>query len=141
MSFYSSLSKMYSMKKERNWDTLYFAIDLHDTIIKAGRGIPLTVFTEAEITLKFLSKQPNIVLILYTSTTQEMLEPFYEWCKTKGIIFKYLNENPECSDVNHEGDYSRKFYFNILLDDRAGFNPHCDWAILKDYIQNRLLNH
>jgi hypothetical protein len=28
------------------------------------------------------------------------------------------------------GDYSKKFYYSILIDDKAGFNPLTDWAKL-----------
>lgn len=37
-----------------------------------------------------------------------------------------VNSNPDEKDTK-TGDFSKKFYFNILLDDRAGFQPETDW--------------
>ena len=51
------------------------------------------------------------------------------------IKFDYLNENPECLTESHQGDYSKKFYFNLLLDDRAGFDYTTDWNILVETIE------
>ena len=49
-----------------------------------------------------------------------------------GIKFDYINENP--LEVNSElSDFSKKFYFNILLDDKAGFYPKEDWQIVLDF--------
>jgi hypothetical protein len=64
----------------------------------------------------------NIVLILFTSTYKQSLEPFFNWCEEHQIKFKFFNENPECPS-NSTGDFSRKFYYNVLIDDRAGFDP------------------
>jgi hypothetical protein len=136
MSITKSIQEAFSMKVERNWDTLYFAIDLHGTIIEPGRLKDLAPFPKAMETLKFLSQQKDIVLILFTSTTMEALQPFWIWCKDNDIYFKYFNENPECLNT-HEGDYTRKFYYNVLLDDRAGFEPLTDWDIVKSEVEMR----
>ena len=107
---------------ERKWDTLFFAVDLHGTIIKRYTDNDIEPYEGAEETLKYLSDRKDIVLILYTSSYLENLHSFYKWCDERGIVFKYLNENPDCPS-NKTGDFSTKFYFNVLIDDRAGFEP------------------
>jgi len=131
-----SISK--SIKEAFSWNRLYFAIDLHGTIIEPGRLKQLSSYPDAEKVLRFLSQQELIVLILFTSTTMEALQPFFKWCKKNDIYFKYLNENPECANT-HEGDYTKKFYYNVLLDDHAGFDPLTDWDIVKTEVENELI--
>lgn len=121
-----SILAAYIDKYKRNWDTLYIAIDLHGTIIERYTGDEIKPYDWADEALKYLTSLKDIVLILFTSTYPHKLLPFFKWCEKNKIVFKYLNENPECSN-NSTGDFSRKFYFNILLDDRAGFNPDSDW--------------
>lgn len=122
----TAIIKAYEEKYHRKWGVLYFAVDLHGTIIERYTGDDLKIYPFAEQTLKVLSKRSDIALILFTSSYPDNLKPFYDWCTKKGIHFKYLNENPECPN-NKTGDFSRKFYFNVLLDDRAGFDPDTDW--------------
>lgn len=123
--------KAFQEKYQRGWDKLYLAVDLHGTIIERYTGENLKPYEGAEEVLQALSTMPDIVLILFTSTSIESLQPFYRWCSEKSINFKYLNENPECSS-NKTGDFSKKFYYNLLLDDRAGFDPSTDWENLTD---------
>jgi hypothetical protein len=123
---YDAVLRAYTEKAQRDWSVLYVAVDLHGTIIERYTGDELKVYQDAEDTLKMLSKRSDIVLILYTSTYPENLKSFYDWCSQRGINFKYLNSNPECGN-NKTGDFSNKFYFNLLLDDRAGFDPYSDW--------------
>ena len=130
MSLELAVKEMYRLKAERNWDKLYFAIDLHGTIIEPGRLKKLNVYHEAQLGLQFLTERPEIVLILFTSTLPSMLTEFYSWCELNQIKFDYFNENPECVGHNRQGDYTRKFYFNLVLDDRAGFNYKEDWNIV-----------
>lgn len=121
-----AIIKAYQEKYLRKWDTLYFAIDLHGTIIKKYTGNSIEAYNGAETVLKALTSLSDVVLILYTSTSEENLKPFYKWCSDRVITFKYLNENPECIS-NKTGDFSKKFYFNVLIDDRAGFDPELGW--------------
>ena len=117
MSLIKSIEEMFKLKKERKWDKIYIAIDLHGTIIVPGRHITLQVYPEAKRGLKYLSKIDYVSLILFTSTKEEQLEEFYIWCMHNDIKFLALNENPECSQSNRDGDYTKKFYFsfNFLL--------------------------
>jgi hypothetical protein len=120
-----AIYKAYQEKYKREWDTLYFAIDLHGTIIKRYTGSEIIPYDWAAKTLRFLTLKEDIVLILYTATYFNNLKPFYEWCCEEEIEFSHLNENPECPS-NKMGDFKSKFYFNVLIDDRAGFDPDND---------------
>lgn len=122
---YKSIINAYVEKMQRKWEKLYFAIDLHGTIIQKYRGNDIFPYPHVKDVLIELSKMPDIVLILYTSTYVYNLKPFLSWCRENGVVFVYINENPDCSN-NSTGDFSKKFYFNVLIDDRAGFDPE-EW--------------
>jgi hypothetical protein len=72
----------------------------------------------------------HIVLILFTSSHDEYVKEYLDIFKQLGVYFKYHNENPECPSTDI-GDFSRKFYFNVLLDDKAGFDPLNDWGKIR----------
>lgn len=119
---FDTIIRAFEEKNKRNWSTLYFAIDLHGTIISKYKGNEIVPIDFATQVLAQLSNMPGIVLILFTSTFVEHLAYFYSWCLDNNINFKYLNENPECPNTS-TGDFSKKFYYNVLIDDRAGFDP------------------
>ena len=39
-----------------------------------------------------------------------------------------MNENPECGNTSY-ADFTRKPYFNIMIDDKAFFQPRTDWVL------------
>lgn len=126
-----SIIRAEQMKKKRGWDTLYYAVDLHDTVVWSTytkeEATPSHFFPGAIEALNYISqRRKDIVLILYTSSYTEYIQPYLDSFKTRGIYFKYHNENPECPSTDI-GDFSKKFYFNVLFDDKAGFNPTKDW--------------
>jgi len=130
-----SLLRAFAMKKKRGWDRFYVAVDLHDTIVWStytkNMAEKFELFPGCADTLRFISGDDLFVLILFTSSYVDYLEQFYKTFEAEGIHFKYLNENPECPSTQM-GDYSHKFYYNLLIDDKAGFNPLIDWNKLKE---------
>ena len=70
--------------------------------------------------------------LAYTSTPEdhvsELCRDIYKYC---GINFTYINDNPEYIG-NDYADFSKKFYYNILLDDKAGFEGETDWLLVKN---------
>lgn len=89
---------------------LYVAFDFDNTIFdyhNTGGDFSGIINLLRECTkLKF-------VLILFTSNEGDRLDWMKEYCKHFNIAIDYINENPEIMDT-------RKPYYNILLDDRAG---------------------
>ena len=120
---------MYTKKKDRNWDTLYWLIDVHDTIIKSTYEVD-SEFTDTYpycfAALKLLSERKDTRLILWTSSHKKYANSFMRDLKQYDINFDYFNRNPECKNTD-TGDFSKKFYCNIIIDDKAGFEPESDW--------------
>jgi hypothetical protein len=52
-----------------------------------------------------------------------------------GLKFHHFNVNPGCPS-NDLCDFKKKLYFNFLLDDKAGFDPHNDWREIYDVLTN-----
>ena len=117
-------------QKQKGWEKTYWAIDLHNTIIKSthkkvqeGDKPWRDCYPYAIESLKELSLRKDICLILYTSSFQKEIDNIDEWFISQGINFQYVNNNPECPNTEY-ADFNTKFYFDVLIDDKAGFDPN-----------------
>ena len=91
------------------YDNLFVAFDFDNTVFdyhKVGDTFP-----KVESLLREL-KDLNITLILFTGNEGDKLVNIVEYCKNNGYEPTFINENPIMD--------TRKPYYNILLDDRAG---------------------
>lgn len=120
------------------WPFMYWAIDLHDVIIPGtytknndGREF----YPNAKEVLKWLSDREDMKIILYTSSHDESAKEILEWMKGFGIEFDYFNENPECPN-NMLCNFNKKFYFDMMLEDKAGFEGMEDWLTIKQTLVN-----
>ena len=114
----------------KGWKKTYWAIDIHGTILKPTyeKGVLSTEFyPNAKKVLQVLTKDAKVVLILYTCSYPEEISEYLRFFRSHQIRFDYVNENPEMN-AGAYGYYDSKFYFNLLLDDKAGFDPERDWA-------------
>lgn len=131
------IEKIFKLKEARNWDTIYWAVDVHDTCIvanyKAGE-IPTEFFPHAKEVLQMISERKDCCLILYTCSYPKEIEKYLEFFKSHNINFKYVNKNPEAENTAF-GHFEVKFYFNILLEDKAGFDAEEDWIKIKEVLQ------
>lgn len=128
-----ALSRAANKIKERNWDTLYIAVDIHETILKptySNQNIEESEFYDnSKLCLSYMSARDDIKLILYTCCSKSKVQEYLRFFESKGIYFDYVNENPEVQNT-HYADFSKKFYRNLTLDDTAGFNPEVDFMKL-----------
>lgn len=125
------VKRAFDKMKERKWDCIYFAIDIHGTVIKStyNKDTHFEYYPNAEKVLKYLSTREDIKLIIYTSSHEGYINDLLNNFVEKHIYFDYVNENPEV-DTNKLSDFSKKFHFDVLLDDKAGFEPDRDWPLL-----------
>ena len=126
--------------KEKNWDYIYILVDVHGTIFVPSylNKENYEFYPYAKEVLQLLSKDPNIKLILWTSSTnQAALNYGVEFNRNK-IYFDYLNCNPEVERQPTDPetlDLSSKYYFNIGIDDKFGFEPETDWKTIYEYLR------
>lgn len=158
-----SISKVFEQallrRLDRGYPNLYVAVDLHGTILIPTRETKFFYadggdtpreqwyscngglkaekpYLYAFETLKLITrKYPYIKLILWTSGKPEKANQFVlDLLVNEGIRFWYINENPDFPG-NEYADFSKKFCFDILLDDKAGFDPKIDWLELYNFLE------
>ena len=131
-----AIKDSFALAKRKNWSKVYWAIDIHGTIIRPTYSStePDTFYDNAIMTLNTMSLREDICIILYTCSYPEKIQEYIEKFAALGIRVDYINENPEITD-NHYSSYLQKFYFNVLLDDKAGFDPEYDWDLIDYYLE------
>ena len=131
------ISHAFHKVQSRNWPFVYFAIDVHDTIFKGtykkdNEGKQF--YPWAEQVLRNLSKNPKIKLLIYTSSHEQPARDVIKWLESHDIKIYALNDNPDHTGT-HLCDFSKKFYFDILLEDKAGFEGWHDWFLIMKELQ------
>lgn len=98
------------------YGTLYVAFDFDNTVFDYhNKGFR---FDAVELLLRNC-KLFGFKLILFTAKeTQEELNKCISYCKERGYEPDYVNENPLMD--------TKKPYYNVLLDDRAGLGDACE---------------
>ena len=134
-----SIKRSFEQMEERGWDKIFWAIDLHDTVFK-GDKIPGSVggnfYPRAKEVLQRLSEREDCSLIIWSCSYGHVIDQTIRWFAEHGIKIDYANENPECGNTA-TGDFSQKFYFNVLLDDKAGFEGEKDWYIVEEELNRQ----
>lgn len=124
-----AIANCLSKARLKGWEKTYWAFDIHGTILKPTyeRGVASTEFYPyAKEVMQLISRRRDIVRILYTCAYPHEIAEYLKFFQRQGIHFHYVNENPEICDGAY-GHYDRKFYFNVLFEDKAGFDPMTDW--------------
>lgn len=135
------IKKMFNHAKQKEWYETYWFIDLHGVISKPDyrkESKKIIYYPYVKETLQYLSKnRHDIILILFTSSYPYEIAKYMAQFKKENIFFKYVNENPEISDAKGSfGCYDKKPYYNVLIDDKCGFDPLTDWKPLYEYFVN-----
>lgn len=126
--------KEFQKKTDRKWDKIYVLVDIHDTVIPSdykSDGRLLTCYEHSLECLQLMSAREDVYLILWSSCTQETAKFYLDFFEKNNIIFGSFNDNPEESNTPY-ACFDKKPYFNVILDDKAGFEPE-DWLTLKNY--------
>ena len=129
------LDKLFQLKKEKGWKYLYFMIDIHNTVIKPtyDKSLEFEFFPYASECLQMLCKKDDVKLIMWTSSYHDVCEKYREEFRKYDVIFDYVNENPEMKNDDIRC-LDSKFYYDLGIDDKFGFDAETDWKPLYDYI-------
>jgi hypothetical protein len=146
MSIQHSVRRAFRLKKERgwkNWPKMYWAIDIHGTIFKPtynkhdfvdDANVP-EFYPGAIKVLQWLTRREDMIIILWSGSSAEQVVRIMDWLKrVHDIDINYFNENPEVV-TNQLSDFDRKFYFDMCLEDKAGFVPESDWLAVKQTLE------
>ena len=135
---YKWIEKMFHHAFEKEWFDTYWGFDIHGTILVPTfrkNSFDSEFYPWAKETLQLLTKREDIIMILYTSSYPEEIEHYQKVFKENDIHFKYVNENPEIDTAKGNfGHYESKFYFNVLFEDKASFDPLVEWKQVYDLL-------
>jgi hypothetical protein len=126
-----NIEKALKLKTERNWDTLYVVIDANGTIIRPYHHC-IEFYTECIEVLQWFSNRKDFKLILWTSSHIDEIEKILQLAEKYGIYFDAVNSNNYEPLSTKNANFTQKFYFNILIDDKSGFVPETDWFLIKN---------
>lgn len=131
------IKNMFDHAEKKQWFETYWCIDVHGTLSEPDYRKTvkeIVYYPYAKETLQLMSQRADIIMIMSTSSFPDEIEVYKETFEKDNIHFKYINENPEISNAKGSfGYYEKKYYFNVLMEDKSGFNPYRDWKFLYDY--------
>ena len=139
MNIVKTFDNAYERAKAKNWDCIYILVDMHGTIFEPSylNKENYKYYPYAKEVLQLLSLYTDTKLILWTSTRPIDTVEYQKVFMNDDIYFDYVNENPEVErqPTDPESlDLNQKFYFNIGIDDKFGFEPETDWKLIYDYL-------
>lgn len=124
-----NIERALQQKRERLWDKIYVLVDAHGTLIKPYHNC-IEFYPIAPEVMMWFNNRRDFSTILWTSSHPNEIAAITAMAGKIGFGFNFINENPR--EANSErACFERKFYFNILLDDKAGFEPETDWELIK----------
>lgn len=124
-----NIQRSFELKKERGWQKIYVVVDAHGTLIKPYHNT-IEFYPYANEVMRWFNNRLDFSTILWTSSYSVEIDTILKACNNAGFFFTYVNSNP--AEKNSErACLDKKFYFNVLLDDKSGFEPDTDWQLIK----------
>lgn len=135
-----AIENCFRLAREKKWAKTYWAFDIHGTLLKPNfkkNEISREFYPHAVEVMQLLDKRKDIVKIMYTCSYPHEIKQYVEYFALHGIHFDYINTNPEIVDGGY-GYYKDKFYFNVLMDDKAGFSGEEDWKEIMKLLEKKI---
>ncbi len=132
-----AIEKAFAVKEARGWEKTFWAFDIHETILKPNwevNNLPTDFYPGAKEVLQLVSKRQDIVSILYTCSYPKEITRYLKFFQSHDIHFDHINENPEVENSGF-GYYEKKPYFNVLFEDKSGFDATEDWFKVMELIK------
>ena len=135
MSIIRAIDNAFKNMESRGWDKIYYFFDLHETVLYPdySNTEPNRFYPDAKEVLQYLSKRKDISINIYTCSYPKEIQKYYKFFKENGIEFEFVNKNPEVKNTTY-GYYEDKPYFNVLFEDKAGFDAENEWTLIKKHM-------
>lgn len=139
MGLISYIEKVFNGLNNGSFKCIYIMVDVHNTILKPtfDKKETFEYFPYAKETLQLLSEKENIKLIMWTSSYDEKIQMYLKHFEENGIIFNFVNENKEYGNVSF-ACFDTKFYYDIGIDDKFGFDAEHDWKEIYTFLTKKL---
>lgn len=121
------------LRPKRKWKIIYWLIDVHGVILPGSfhrKNDFRFIVPACREVLEWISAREDQKLILWTSSYDSELIELNIWLEQHNIFVDSFNHNPWEKNTEY-ADFKKKPYFNILIDDKAGFEPEKDWTAVK----------
>ncbi len=139
MSIVQQIKRTFDISFKKEWYDTYWAFDIHGTILKPSYDLNETSFEfypYAKEALRLISKREDIHMIMYTCSYPHEIQKYLTHFTLNSISFDHVNKNPGISsNMGNFGFYDEKFYFNVLFEDKAGFDPETEWEEVFDLME------
>lgn len=126
-------SRFYKIANNVKEKVPLIALDFDETVVKSDdeyniKGFKLGTFTEKEVEDAPLQAAKEIKrrgwrIAIWTCRADDLEESMIEWLDSNDFPYDTINENPWFETG------SRKMYYDVLIDDRAGFDGNWDDAL------------
>lgn len=138
MSIIKAIDKSFKIAKERKWDYTYWFFDLHETVIYPDYGDTkqkLQFYPHAKDVLQYLSNRNDIRMGIFTCSYPDEIKKYLKFFRKNKIHFDFVNnKNDDVADTAY-GYYRDKPYYNVLFEDKSGFDANEDWWKIKEYFK------
>jgi len=134
MSILKAIKKTEKRAAERGWNKVFYFFDIHETVLYPdyNNKEKLRFYPYAKEVLQYLSERKDISISVYTCSYPDEIARYIEFFKENDIYFEMVNKNSEVAN-NSYGYYRDKPYFNVLFEDKAGFDAEEDWLWVAEY--------
>ena len=139
MRLISYIEKVFNGLNNGSFKYIYIMVDVHNTILNPtfDKKETFEYFPYAKETLQLLSEKENIKLIMWTSSYDEKIQMYLKHFEENRIIFNFVNENKEYGNVSF-ACFDTKFYYDIGIDDKFGFDAEHDWKEIYTFLTKKL---
>ena len=140
MSVANQIQRTFKESFKKEWYETYWAIDIHSTMLVPSYDLnedKMEFYPYAKEAMQKISKRKDIVLILWTCSYPQEIEKYLKFFEKNGIHFHHVNSNPGISsNKGNFGYYEDKFYINVGIDDKFGFDPVKEWKEIHDLMEH-----
>ena len=135
-----AIKRAYDTMHARNWDTIYWAIDLHGVCLESNykTGVHTFISETAINTLRLIGSLKESKIIIWSSVHEKDKQVIIDLFAENGIPVYGFNKNIHEADTK-TGSFKEKFYFSVLLDDKAGFDPAVHWEEIGKFLYENVI--
>ena len=139
MNLFKYIQNVLENREKNGYEYIYILIDIHNTILVPSfeKEETFQYYKNAKKALQMLSNCQFIKLIMWTSTYQDKIDMYLKHFNQNGIHFDFVNENPIMKNISF-GCFDTKFFYDIGIDDKFGFEPENDWELIIETVQKFL---
>lgn len=125
-------------KHSEKYPHIFWKIDLHGVCLRSSykAGEYEWINDDVVPALKEIMRCPHSKIILWSSCYEHEQEKIIKFFNDSGVHVDFFNENPMFANTEY-GCFDQKFYFSILIDDKAGFDPDTEWKMINDFLTER----